>query len=239
MIEGLSSRPYAQRCSNPRASARKASAARASRYDRMGHTVAAFFVMVERSHTTGRRLVLERWKVVRQQRRWGAACQLDEVAVEVRLVVVAAGDGHLRDGDERRAPLEHPPRPLQADDPGCQLRADPNSSANRQARCWRLHPTVSATVAMGALPPDPTSACHAWRSSGATPLSDSASRVRTSSHAAKRSAHRATPWSRSHSSRPATPTTSENSTEVLHSDPAGIPSNAREPSGDNSMATPS
>ena len=130
--------------------------------------------------------------------------QLGEVAVEVGLVVVAARGRDLGDRHERRRRLQHPAGPLEADHPGGQLGTEPE-----------LVPEAAGQVLAGPAdapgpgrrpgpcrPRRPTSV-QAWRSSGATIRSVLARRPSTSSQTAKRRGQPRTPWSRSHSSRPA------------------------------------
>src|SRR6476620_7963089 len=74
----------------------------------------------------GALVVLEGWKIAEPERLRRAAREGGDVAVQVRLVVVAARGGDLGDGGRRGAGrwwrLEQAARPLEADDARGQLR---------------------------------------------------------------------------------------------------------------------
>src|SRR4029450_3661340 len=78
--------------------------------------------MPARSHGRGG-LVLERWKLLGEELRRRAAGQLDEIAVEVRLVEVAARRGDLGDRRERRGVPQHRRGPIEPKHAGGELRA--------------------------------------------------------------------------------------------------------------------
>src|SRR5262245_24017817 len=77
-------------------------------------------VMPARSHGRGG-LVLDRWKLLGEKLRGRATGQLDEVAVEVRLVEVAARRGDLGDRRERRRVPQHGRGPLEPQHAGGEL----------------------------------------------------------------------------------------------------------------------
>ena len=154
-----------------------------------------------------------------------AAGELDEVAVEVRLVVVAAGRGDLRD---RRANgvTAASPRPARSARRGPRAWATrPNSSVNRRAKCWRLQPTSRrarprerARRGHEQLPGAPQRRRRANRRAPAVPS--------TSSQTANRSDHASRPEAAPTARDAARPTTSSSSSDVFHSAPAGMPSSA-------------
>src|SRR5262245_66409821 len=71
------------------------------------------------------RIVLERWKLLGEKLRRRAAGQLAEVPVQGRLVEVAARGGDLSDGRERRRVPQHRRGPVEPQQPGRELGAQP------------------------------------------------------------------------------------------------------------------